>query len=111
MTSKLVKEQIGPFIDDFDHSIICSDEDKELIKMLPQLNERYMIVPYNPTAEQMARHIYWFCWNFQLPNGQQFPIHSVRVHETETGYAECLPDDDNLFVDYTKTKYSKALTP
>ena len=55
---KLVKEKINALLDAFDHSLLIWDKDEFLVKNAKELNERYMIVPYNPTAELMALHIY-----------------------------------------------------
>jgi 6-pyruvoyltetrahydropterin/6-carboxytetrahydropterin synthase len=71
-----VKEQARPFINQFDHALIMSD------KHLPPNGVCIVEVPYNPTAENMARH--FFEWlKPKLPS-----LFKVRFHETSTGYAE-----------------------
>lgn len=97
---KLVKEKLNGFLDAFDHSLVIQDKDTFLVNNAEELNERYIIVPYNPTAEQMARHIYY--------QGKELVdnILKVIVHETKTGYAE-FAGDDNIDIDLNKVIYSK----
>jgi len=72
-----VKEVIKPEIDKWDHAFVCHETD-----------ERYndvadFTVPFNPTAENMAKYFYD---KFRKPlNGS---VSCVRIHETDTGWAE-----------------------
>ena len=102
MDFKLVKEKLNAFLDAFDHALIVWDEDQELVEMAPRLNSRYIILPYNPTAEQMARHIFFQAKALSLP------IHQVIVHETKTGYAQFSGDDD-IQIDLAKVRFSPEL--
>ena len=102
MDFKLLKDKLNAFLDSFDHSLLVWDEDTELVEMAPKLNSRYIILPYNPTAEQMARHIYYHA------QGLQLPIHQVIVHETKTGYAQ-FAGDDEIQIDLTKVFFSPEL--
>ena len=80
-----VKNSINTFMDYFDHTmVVCKDDPFKdiLVDMMAMGDMRYMVVPYNPTAEMMAEHIYRHVKQF-LPNTT-----AVRVHETKTGYAE-----------------------
>lgn len=102
----LVKEEFGKFVDRFDHSLVLAASDPVAYdeKALTIMNPRFIIVPYEPTAELMAEHFYWA--------GQQKPhtgwsIVRVRVHETETGWAEC--DSLHVGVPYGATKWSRAI--
>lgn len=89
---KRLKEIMGPIIDAFDHSLILRRGDplvcqaEAMVIALDDLNPRYIIVPYEPTAEMMAAH---FAWTWR----KSVNVQSVRVHETETGYAEFLKKD------------------
>lgn len=78
---KLLKERLYSFIDKFDHSLVTWDKDQEILEVIHKLNKRYIITPYNPTAEQMSRHIYKYGEKIGLSMSE------VIIHETETGYA------------------------
>lgn len=105
----MVKRKFGRIIDDFDHSLILSHDDP-LVNVhfnmdgfnIDDLNPRFIFVPYEPTAEMMAAHFKWF-WEQQMGT----PSAWVRVHETESGYAEC--QYEHLAIDYNQTFYSKAI--
>jgi len=99
----LIKEMFSPYIDAFDHSLLIWEEDKSLVELAHQLNPRHVIVPYNPTAEQMSRHLYYLALSIKLP------IHKVIIHETQTGYSEFSGDDD-ILIDLKRVKYSKEIT-
>ncbi|MGK0290767.1 MAG: 6-pyruvoyltetrahydropterin/6-carboxytetrahydropterin synthase [bacterium] len=102
MDFKRLKEKYNNLLDGFDHTLVVWEEDKELVALAPELNPRYIILPYNTTAEQMARHIYFTGKKMGLP------IHKIIVHETATGYAEFSGDDDITF-DLDKVIVSDAI--
>jgi 6-pyruvoyltetrahydropterin/6-carboxytetrahydropterin synthase len=104
----MLKEKVGKYIDKFDHSLIVSEDDKladpEKLALIDFLNPRFVIVPYEPTAEMMPAHFFFICTTRGLP------VHSVRVHETESGYAECTSLNDELFeVKFGETRFSAAI--
>lgn len=94
------KQTIGSFIDMFDHSIHLYNEDKkENIEFFKKENARYIIFPFNPTAENYALFfktaINEILKYSKFENGENKVFCSgVRYHETETGYAESDPSDD-----------------
>ena len=94
------KKTIGSFIDMFDHSVHLWKEDKqENINFFTSENERYIILPCNPTAENYAilfrDCINEILSNSEFNNGEQMVWCSgVRYHETATGYAESEPEDE-----------------
>ena len=102
MDFKLLKDKFNNFMDSFDHTLMVWDQDQPLVEMAPSLNDRYMILPYNPTAEQMARHIYFEA------NSLGLPIHKTIVHETKTGFAE-FSGDDPIQIDLSKVVFSKQV--
>ncbi len=73
----LVKVVAGELIDKFDHSLIVSNKSR-----LECSGTRIIIVPYNPTAENMA-HDFYVRIKKKIPK-----LFKVRVHETSSGYAE-----------------------
>ena len=98
----LIKEKFKKYLDAFDHSLLIWNEDKPLMDVAEILNPRRIIVPYNPTAEQMSRHIYYLGLSLKLP------MHKVIVHETQTGFAEFSGDDD-IRIELEKVEYSEAI--
>jgi 6-pyruvoyltetrahydropterin/6-carboxytetrahydropterin synthase len=102
----LLKPYVGTLIDSFDHSHSFwskeSDQTKQLIKTL---SNRWVELPVSPSAENYALLFLYIIdkiiTNTQYANGEQSPyVTSVRVHETQTGYAEAFREDLDL-VDYT----------
>ena len=87
MDFTLLTKKIGRFLDTFDHTLLIWEDDQELKELGPKLNPRYMIVPYNTTAEQISRHIYFYGKQIGLP------MHEVVVWETQTAYARFAGDD------------------
>lgn len=88
------KNTIGSFIDMFDHAVHLWAQDKpENIKFFTQENDRYILLPCNPTAENYAI-LFRDCIN-EILNKSEFNndehlvyCSGVRYHETATGYAE-----------------------
>jgi len=87
MDFKLLKEKMYSFLDAFDHSLLISDQDSFLCEVASKLNPRYIIVPYSPTAEMMASHIYLYGRSIGLD------VVKVIVHETDSGCAICESTD------------------
>lgn len=81
-----VKEIIAPIIDKLDHAYMVHDKDTELVEALTKLKSNFVLVPYQPTAENLC---FYFLNQIKL---QKLPerIHAVkvRVYETENTYAE-----------------------
>ena len=102
MDFSMISSKIKSFLNCFDHSLLIWEEDKELVEIGPNLNPRYIILPYNVTAEQISRHIFYQSKKIELP------IHKVIVHETTTGYAE-FSGDDQIKIDLDKVKFSPAI--
>ena len=101
------KETISSFIDMFDHSVHLWDkDDEESIEFFKKHNERYIILPCNPTAENYSL-LFKDCINeilFYVKEMQKFTngegcvrCVGVRYHETTTGYAESDVEDGTHF--------------
>ncbi len=100
-----VKAKINNFMDSFDHSMVLYNEDPftpAMIDIMDKGKMRYMIVPYNPTAERMAEHIVRVALEVGLP------ISSCKVNETLTGQAEFFAEDGSN-MDLSKVEISKAI--
>ena len=96
--------RIKEFIDMFDHAYLLWDkEDPKFHKFINGNCKRVITLPFSPTAERLA--IFFHYWTNRILNKTQFAngegvieVHSVRVHETETGYAETERNVDSRFM-------------
>ncbi|RLA67492.1 MAG: 6-carboxytetrahydropterin synthase QueD [Epsilonproteobacteria bacterium] len=95
----LTKRYIKELIDTFDHGItLWSKDDKKYITSMKVHSKRWVELPVSPSAEQFSRVIYLLvervlaCTDMQ--NGErEVQLHSIIVHETETGYAQGFKED------------------
>ena len=95
----LTKRYIKELIDSFDHSItLWSQDDKAYTTAMKKYSNRWVELPVSPSAEQFSRVIYLMvervleCTDMQ--NGEkEVRLHSIIVHETETGYAQGFKED------------------
>ena len=95
----LTKRYIKELIDSFDHAItLWSKDDKNYIEAMKTYSNRWVELPVSPSAEQFSRVIYLMvervlaCTDMQ--NGErEVKLHSIIVHETETGYAQGFKED------------------
>jgi 6-pyruvoyltetrahydropterin/6-carboxytetrahydropterin synthase len=80
-----IKAKINHLFDAWDHSFMfyakdpLADHYRAMTRVEPI---RMVEVDYNPTAEQMAYHVFRACVE------EDVPVSSIRVHETTTGWAE-----------------------
>ena len=95
----LTKGTIKDLIDSFDHAYSAWDkESKEFLDFIKQNSARYILMPVSPSAEMYSLMLLYIIdkilKNTQFGNGEKnVKLHSVRVHETETGYAESFRED------------------
>ncbi len=95
----LLKHCPRTLIDAFDHAVaIWSGDDPDYIAATQRFSERWIRIPVSPSAEQFSR-LFFVLIDRQLDltdmkNGEaDVRLHSVIVHETETGYAQCFRED------------------
>jgi 6-pyruvoyltetrahydropterin/6-carboxytetrahydropterin synthase len=99
----LMKGNIKDFIDSFDHCYsIWSKEPENFKTFMKENSYRWIEMPVSPSAEayslmffkvidEMLKHT-------RFSNGEQgVELHSVRVHETTTGYAESFREDLDMY--------------
>lgn len=95
----LLKGTVRDFADAFDHTHVMwkkeSDEVKEFFK---RHNQRWIILPCSPSAEMLSLMFFFvideIIKNTVFNNGEKQPtLTAVRVHETETGWAQSGADD------------------
>ena len=95
----LMKQNMKALIDSFDHSIaIWSGDDKEYIEDMKKHSDRWALIPVSPSAEQFSRLIFVLIDKLlsltATQNGEKdVKLHSVIVHENETGYAQAFRED------------------
>ena len=100
----LTKRTIKEMIDSFDHAItLWSKDDKDYLSSMKKYSNRWIELPVSPSAEQFSRVIYLMverilaCTDMQ--NGErEVKLHSIIVHETETGYAQGFQEDAHSFL-------------
>ena len=95
----LFKSYIKELIDSFDHSIaLWSGDDKEYLEDMKKHSQRWVELPVSPSAEQFSRVIFLMVEKVLqksvFQNGErEVRVHSIIVHETDTGYAQCFYED------------------
>ncbi|OGR87140.1 MAG: 6-carboxytetrahydropterin synthase QueD [Elusimicrobia bacterium RIFCSPLOWO2_01_FULL_60_11] len=77
-----VKTIVKGFVDDnLDHKMILCEKDT-IVPVLRARRELYYLMKENPTAENIAKHI------FDFARGKKLPVIRVRLWETDTSFAE-----------------------
>jgi len=95
----LMKNYIKELIDAFDHSItLWSKDDVSYIDDMKKHSARWVELPVSPSAEQFSRIIYLMVERVLactgMVNGErEVKLHSIIVHETQTGYAQSFKED------------------
>jgi len=95
----LTKRYIKELIDSFDHGItLWSKDDASYIEAMKAHSNRWIELPVSPSAEQFSRVIYLLVERVlectDMMNGErEVKLHSIIVHETETGYAQGFKED------------------
>ena len=113
----LMKTSIKQFIDSMDHCYLLCDKDRpEFKEFITKECDRYIVMPFNPSAEMLSLYIFKNVSNIleltNLANGEQnVKLKAVRYHETVTGYAECNEDDlKNIWKpEYNNVRYSEGV--
>lgn len=95
----LMKQNMKDLIDSFDHSItLWNKDDRDYIEDMKKHSERWIELPVSPSAEQFSR-VFFIMIDKLLSltnsvNGEkEVKLHSVIVHETDSGYAQAFVDD------------------
>lgn len=95
----LLKGGVKDFLDGFDHaSLFWDKEAPAYVKAMKDNSKRWVSLPVSPTAEQLTRVVFVAVQamldNTVKTNGDDTArVHSVILHETETGYAQCFRSD------------------
>ena len=95
----LMKQNMKDLIESFDHAVtLWSGDDAEYLHDMKKHSARWVELPVSPSAEQFSRVIFVMIEKLlsltSTKNGEKEVIlHSVIVHETDTGYAQCFAQD------------------
>ena len=95
----LMKQNMKALIESFDHAIAIWNKDtQEYIQDMQNHSQRWILLPVSPSAEQFSRVIFVLIDKLlqqtSMQNGEKnVTLHSVIVHETQTGYAQCFTKD------------------
>ena len=95
----LTKTTIKELIDSFDHATaLWNRDDPEYIAAIKKFSKRWVSLPVSPSAEQFSRVLFLMIDRLlsqtQMQNGEkEVKLHSVIVHETDTGYAQGFRED------------------
>lgn len=91
----LLQRQTRDFLDGFDHATLFWErESPAFARAIREHSRRWVQLPVSPSAEQLARVIFVgaraLLERTVRANGDAAArVHSVVLHETETGYAQC----------------------
>ncbi len=112
----LMKSNMKDFIDGFDHAYSMWDkESADFKEFIYNNSDRVIEMPVSPSAEAYSlmffKVIDAMIEATYFANGEgNVKLHSVRVHETTTGYAESFREDLELFnFDLKDIKISDAV--
>jgi len=95
----LTKLYIKEIIDSFDHAItLWSGDDTAYLEAMKRYSNRWIELPVSPSAEQFSRVFFLLIERIleatHMKNGErEVRLHSVVIHETDTGYAEAFYED------------------
>ncbi len=95
----LMKQNMKDIVESFDHAVtLWSKDSQAYIADMKKHSQRWVELPVSPSAEQFSRVIF-ICVERLLQltstsNGErEVKLHSVIVHETQSGYAQCFMED------------------
>lgn len=86
---KIVKSQI---VNAFDHAVVLNQNSPhlELAKTIDKHSHKVVLVPYQPTSENM---LFDFANRIKLQLPQNVSLHSLKLNETANSYAEWFAED------------------
>lgn len=99
----LMKGSVKSFIDSMDHCyILCSKDDESFKDFIKQSCDRWIELPFNPSAECLSMFIHYgvnhILKHTTTSNNECDSLYcsGVRYHETTTGWAECNQNDVDI---------------
>lgn len=87
---RIVNEQV---VEPFDHAFILrrTEENAQLYEQLRDRFGRIVLVEFQPTCENLLAE---FARRIQRQLPERVRLHALRLHETETAYAEWFAEDN-----------------
>lgn len=95
----LMKQNMKDIIDSFDHAVAIWSGDEDGYKEdMKKHSARWIEIPLSPSAEQFSRLFFVLVDKLlsltTAVNGEkEVKLHSIIVHETDTGYAQAFRED------------------
>jgi 6-pyruvoyltetrahydropterin/6-carboxytetrahydropterin synthase len=95
----LMKQNIKALVESFDHAItLWRGDSKNYVEDMKKHSARWIELPISPSAEQFSRVIFimidaLLALTSKVNGEKEVKLHSVIVHETDTGYAQCFKED------------------
>jgi 6-pyruvoyltetrahydropterin/6-carboxytetrahydropterin synthase len=86
---RIVNKEI---VDIFDHSVVfnANSKHKDLANLMKDHTHRIILVPYQPTSENMLLD---FAERIKVYLPENVSLHSLKLYETANSYAEWFADD------------------
>ena len=112
----ILLEEVKALVDRFDHAYsLWRGEDEEFKRFVYRYNRRVVEMPVSPSAEVYSLVLFFLVEGILrdtvFKNGEgDVQLHSVRVHEPASGYAEAFREDLQL-VDFSRddVRFSSAI--
>jgi len=115
----LMKQNMKDLVESFDHAItLWSGDEQAYLQDMKKHSARWVELPVSPSAEQFSRVIFvmidkLLSLTSKVNREREVKLHSVIVHETDTGYAQCFKDDayskEMGTIDLHKISFSKQI--
>lgn len=105
----LMGNEIKKFIDSMDHCyLLCTFDKPEFKQFIKENCDRWIELPFNPSAEMLSLFIFWGINNIlsvmEFSNGEgEVRVKSVKYHETETGSALAFNEDGKIWDELVDT--------
>ena len=95
----LMKQHMKDLIDSFDHAVtLWSGDESAYLEDMKKHSDRWVELPVSPSAEQFSRVIFLMIdallkLTVSINGEREVRLHSIIVHETDTGYAQGFEED------------------
>ncbi|MFQ5569962.1 MAG: 6-pyruvoyl tetrahydropterin synthase family protein [Rhodothermales bacterium] len=87
---KHLKRALQPLIDTWDHALLVAEDDAVLRRVARETGWKHVVLPFDTTAENLSLYVADHLCDTAADLLHAHHVHTVRVrlHETETCYAE-----------------------
>jgi 6-pyruvoyltetrahydropterin/6-carboxytetrahydropterin synthase len=87
---KDMKRLVKPLVDRWDHTTLISESDADLKEMVERLGDRFVVLPFETTAENLCRYVadYVLQEGTDVLAARGITVVTVRIHETDSCFAE-----------------------